>query len=267
MALKPIFSLSLAGAGLRFESDQPGIISVLRGRYAPFTLKGGAGGGLLRFTCAEGAARSRPYRPELSWAGKKLNLWRGDFRACVDTGSRKGELAAAPNEQCLDAFLRTLMSALLLRSGGLMLHSAGILRDGKAWLFPGVSGAGKSTLSRLAAGAGAEIVSDEINMLRFEKGKPVIYGSPFWGEMRADGRPGRWPLAGICLPRKAAAHFTQDCAPGEALRTLLRCAVNFSRTPADAQAALEAAGRLLKTVPVRKLAFSKSDAGFLGFLR
>lgn len=267
MALNRRFALTLAGFGLGFESDQLGIISVLRGRYSPFAGRAGAAAKRLRFACSEGPARQRPYRPELTWTGKKLDLWRGDFRASLDTRSGEGRLEAAPNEQCLDAVLRTLLSALLARSGGLMLHSAGLLRDGKAWLFPGVSGAGKSTLSRLAAGSGAEVISDEINLLRFEKGGPVIYGSPFWGEMRADGGPGRWRLAGICLPRKAAAHFTQDCPAGEAFKTLLRCAVNFSRERADGLAVMAAAERLLKSVPVRKLGFSRQDAGFLGFLR
>lgn len=267
MALRRRFSLALAGFGLEFESDRPGIISVLSRRYAPFSGKAGEAAKTQRLTCSEGPARQRAHRPELAWSGKKLELWRGDFRASLDVGTGEGELEAAPNEQCLDAFLRTLLSALLARSGGLMLHSAGLLRDGRAWLFPGVSGAGKSTLSRLAAGAGAEVVSDEINLLRFEKGRPVLYGSPFWGEMRAEGRPGRWALAGICLPRKAAAHVMQDCPSGEAFRALMRCSVNFSRERAAGLAAMAAADSLLKAVQVRKLGFSKQDAGFLGFLR
>ncbi|MBI5744317.1 MAG: hypothetical protein HY952_07195 [Elusimicrobia bacterium] len=198
----------------------------------------------------------------MKWAGSRLELARGDFRAALDTRSGRGTLTAAPNEQCLDAFLRSLISSLLIRDGGLMLHSAGILKSGKAWLFPGKSGAGKSTLSKLAAAAGAEVISDEINMLRFERGRWRVYGSPFWGEMRSGGRQGSWPLGGVFLPKKAARHRVAPCGKAEAFRVLLRCAVNFSRENREAAAVMSSAARLLAAEPHR-LEFSKKDAGFL----
>jgi len=253
------FGLKVAGQALNFESYQPGIISVLRRRYGAFTGKA-AGGYRFSLTAAPGS--QSPFRPAVAASGDRLEIGRGDFRAVIGPG-RKAELTAAPSEQTLDAFLRSFLSFLLLRAGGFMLHSAGLVKNDRAYLFLGKSGAGKSTLSKLAAAAGLEVISDEINLVRPGSNGFRAYGSPFWGEMRADGRPGSWPLGGVFLLKKARRNRVSGCKPVEALRLLLRCAVNFDRAPASAALALENGAALLAGAAFRRLEFSKADGSFL----
>ena len=167
-----------AGFRLNFKSDQDGIISILSGRYGRFAVCGKAE---YSFNVSAGARAQNPFKPSVFLNGSRLEIERGDFNSSLDLETGAGELRAAANEQCLDAFLRSLISFLLMREGGFMLHSAGIVKNGKAYLFLGKSGAGKSTLSKLAAAAGAEVISDEINLLRFEKGRFRACGSPFCG--------------------------------------------------------------------------------------
>jgi len=207
--------------------------------------------------------RQAPFKPVVKLAGPLLTLARGDFGCELDLETGRGELYAAANEQCFDAFLRSLLSFLLIRSGGLMLHSAGLVKNGKAYLFLGKSGAGKSTLSKLAAAAGSEVISDEINLLRPEKGRFMVYGSPFWGEMRADGRPGRWPLGGIFILKKARVNAVSSCGGAEALKLSLRCLLNFEKGPAVSGLVLGNAARLLAGAKFSRLEFSKNGAEFL----
>lgn len=250
----------IAGFGVSFESDHAGIITILKRRYGAFAASGGGGCGFRVFEVPGGR---NPFKPAIFFDGAGLELGRGDFKASLDLETGSGSLGAAANEQCLDAFLRSLISFLLLRSGGFMLHSAGLVRNGKAYLFLGKSGAGKSTLSRLAAAAGTEVLSDEINLLRFEKGRFRVYGSPFWGEMRADGRRGNWPLGGIHLLGKAKKNRLSACQGGEALKLLLRCLVNFDKSPGTAEIVLKNSSRLLARTKFSRLEFSKTDGGFL----
>lgn len=256
--------LEIAGFGIIFKSDQPGIITILKRRYAKFNVAKNTGFSL---EVSGQGRRQNPFKPAIVLAGSRLGIERGDFKAGLDLETGSGSLKAAANEQCLDAFLRSLISFLLLREGGFMLHSAGIVKNGKAHLFLGKSGAGKSTLSKLAAAAGAEVISDEINLLRFEKGRFRVYGSPFWGEMRADGRPGSWPLGGIHLLGKARENRSSACSGGEALRLLLRCLVNFDKSPRAAELALENASRLLSKAKFGRLDFSKADGSFLDLIK
>jgi len=256
------FGLKVAGQSLYFKSYQPGIISVLRRRYGAFA--GKAEGCVFALTSAPGS--QSPFRPAVAALSDRLELGRGDFRAVVGPG-RQATLTAAPSEQTLDAFLRSYISFRLLRSGGFMLHSAGLVKKGRAYLFLGKSGAGKSTLSKLAAANGFEVISDEINLVRPGKGGFRAYGSPFWGEMRADGRPGTWPLGGVYLLKKARRNTVQDCGPGEALRLLLRCAVNFDRSQEASALALENGAALLAGADFRRLGFSKADGSFLELIQ
>ncbi len=254
------FQLKIGGFGIYFKSDQNGIIPVLRRRYGRFS---GAGGADFRFEVSEAPGRREPFKPAIIPARDSLVVKRGDFRAELDLRTGKGTLEAAPTEQCLDAFLRSFLSARLLASGGLMLHSAGIVKKGCAYLFLGKSGAGKSTLSKLAAAGGAEVISDEINLLRPGKGGFRVYGSPFWGEMRADGRPGSWPLGGIVLLKKAKANRVLPCSKPAALKLLLRCLLNFDKSPGTAERVLENSFSLLGGVKFSGLEFTKTGAGFL----
>ncbi|MBI4803082.1 MAG: hypothetical protein HY796_11215 [Elusimicrobia bacterium] len=269
-------ALELAGFRLNFKSDQGGIISVLRGRYGRFV---SAGGAAYRFEVFEASGGQNPFKPAISLGKRFLKLKRGDFEAVLDMLTGAGTLKAAANERCLDAFLRSFISFLLIRSGGFMLHSAGLVKNGKAHLFLGKSGAGKSTLCGLATGRpaqvtghksqvanrppGCSVISDELNLIRFEKGRFRVYGSPFWGEMRADGRPGAWPLGGVFLLKKAETNRLSPCSKAEALKWLLRCLVNFSRSPEDAALIMKNSARLLAGAGFSRLEFTKKDAGFL----
>ncbi|MDA8242702.1 MAG: hypothetical protein M0025_01095 [Elusimicrobia bacterium] len=260
-AVTPRLGLRIAGLGFSFGPDEEGIVSSLRRRYGAFSRPVGA---CREFEVSSVQRRDLPFRPAVALAGTTLTLKRGDFRAGLDLRTGKGRLAAASDAQCLDAFLRSLLSSLLLRSGGLMLHSAGLLKNGRAYVFLGKSGAGKSTLARLAAAAGgAEVISDEINLLRPGKRGWAVHGSPFWGEMRADGRPGAWPLGGVYILAKARSHSLHSCGGGEALKLLLRCLVNFEKGGEAASLALSNACGLLEAARPKRLEFAKRDAAFL----
>ena len=255
--------LELAGFRLSFKSDSTGIITILRKRYGRFVHRADAD---LSFDVSAAPGRQNPFKPVILSDKDSLVVKRGDFEGELDLLSGAGTLRAAPTEQCLDAFLRSFLSSRLLSSGGFMLHSAGLVKKGKAYIFLGKSGAGKSTLSKLAAGAGAEIISDEINLLRPVKGGYRVYGSPFWGEMRADGRPGNWPLGGIFLLKKAKINAIKPCAGPEAFRLLLRCLLNFDKSRGAGEALLGNSARLMSKAAFRRLEFSKADASFLGII-
>jgi len=263
-ALRPVrraagrFGLAIAGEKLFFKEDCGGIIAILARRYAPFAGQAGRGPAL---RLAAAPHRASPFTPAVSAAGGRLEIARGDFRAVI--GGRGGTLAAAPSEQTLDAFLRSFISHRLLLRGGLMLHSAGLVKGGRAYIFPGKSGAGKSTLAKLALARGAEVVSDEINLLLPARGGWRVFGSPFWGEMRSAGRQASWPLGGVRLLRKARLDRVSPCGRGELLKTLLRCTVNFDRSPEAAALALSNAARLLGAVRPARLEFSRTGGGFL----
>ncbi len=239
-------------------------LNELSGRYSRFITSGRPD---CLFELGHKEKKETPANPRIIRKNGLVRFKRGDFDCLLAERPAIGRLNSCPALQTFDSFLRTFYSWLLLREGGMLLHCAALVSNGKACLFLGKSGAGKSTLSKLAASAGIEVISDELNLLRFEKGRFQVHGSPFWGEMRNEGRQGAWPLEQIFILKKSGRHRVSASAPGEAMAILLRCLMNFSKTPEAAAASLAGAAKLLAAVPVKRLEFSKRDAGFLALLK
>lgn len=102
--------------------------------------------------------------------------------------------------------LRVLTAYRLLAAGGVLLHSAGILASGKAYVFFGHSGAGKTTFSALSAVEGHDVLSDELNLLWPTPEGVIVESLPFAGDFGQRCRPrSRFPLGGIFALGKGPA--------------------------------------------------------------
>jgi hypothetical protein len=127
-------------------------------------------------------------------------------------------------------FLRVLVAYRLLELGGAVLHSAGVVKDGAAFLFLGRSGAGKTTAARLSLARGAEVLSDDLNALviggaRGGAGGCVVLKLPFTGDLgeRRALRP-PVPLGGLLRLAQDSADALAPLSRAETLACLLACA-------------------------------------------
>jgi hypothetical protein len=157
------------------------------------------------------------------WSDGRLLCSHRSFTAEIDPFSGRVRLHRREERAYpLEAVVRTAMMARLPLLGGLPLHAAGVVVDGRGIAFFGPSGAGKTTV---ASTSPFPVLSDEL--VAVAPGRPFrLVRSGFWGEGLASGRTGPVPLA-----------LLVDLAKGRALR--------LTRLPPA-----EAAGRLLASVPV-----------------
>lgn len=83
---------------------------------------------------------------------------------------------------------------------GVEVHGCGVIApDGRGLLLTGHSGAGKSTSSRLwSRHDGARVLSDDRIILRRERGRIWMYGTPWHGDAGI-AEPDRAPLDGIYI--------------------------------------------------------------------
>ena len=94
-----------------------------------------------------------------------------------------------PNGSFKDPFfgptIELLMLNYLARIGSVIVHACGIDYKGKGILFVGESGAGKSTLTKIwDQEPGVEILSDDRVIVRKDKSRYWIYGTPWHGDAR-----------------------------------------------------------------------------------
>lgn len=125
---------------------------------------------------------------------------------------------AYPVEQLL------FLGALAGRTA-LVVHAAGIVRGGRAWLFAGPHGAGKSTIARLLAPErGTALLSDDRVVVRRVRGRWRAFGTPWSGTVRRATTPAGAPLAGVFLIRHGEESRPEPLAPAPAAARLVpRC--------------------------------------------
>jgi hypothetical protein len=89
--------------------------------------------------------------------------------------------------------IKTAMACRLPLERGLILHSAGVVIDGRAYVFFGRSGAGKSTLSGLSP---YPLLSDEHVVITVDPA-PAARASGSWGEFTGTPIAGSFPLGAL----------------------------------------------------------------------
>ena len=181
-------------------------------------------------------------------------LERGDFRAELDPALRRGRIRQSANPYAIDAAFRILHSLLLARQGGLLLHAASGVRNGRAFLFAGVSGAGKTTISRLAP-SDAILLTDEISYLRRDGEGYAAYGTPFAGELAKPGENVRAPLAALYLLAKGAENRIESVGEADAVRAVLESVLFFAHDSELVGRVFDSVCELVRRVPVKRLTF------------
>jgi hypothetical protein len=184
-------------------------------------------------------------------------LWhvqRGDFRAVWDMRTRRGWIRQSANPYSLDTVLRIAHSLALANRGGLLMHSASVVRKGRAFFFAGISGAGKTTMARLAP-SDATVLTDEISYLRRTSSGYRAHGTPFAGELARVGANIAAPIAAIYLLEKGPVNRIDPVEQSQAARALMRHILFFAQDSGLVKRVFESALDLVSRVAVARLTF------------
>jgi hypothetical protein len=166
------------------------------------------------------------------------------------------------------AFANLVRAALawrMLSRGGALLHAAGIVLRGRAFVLAGASGSGKSTWARLAAEAGASVLSDDLVLLDGRGGGIEALGAPFRSTHERTVGPGRWPLAAILFPVHGSDAALSPVSGIEARARVLANLPFVIDGVAGDRRVTETIERWMASVPTRKLTFGL-DPAFLDTL-
>jgi hypothetical protein len=179
--------------------------------------------------------------------------------AVLRLGPTAAHFQGVRHEYALDSLLRILLSVLLLPRRGFLLHAATVIREGKAYVFTGRSGAGKSTVARLSPPG--SVLTDEISLLQSTGGAWQAYGTPFWGEFRAEGANCWAPVAGIFSLVQDREDRLEPLGMKEGLRALLPNVLFFDADAARTEQLLQVLVEAVEAIPCHQLHFQR-HAGF-----
>jgi hypothetical protein len=166
-----------------------------------------------------------------------------------------------PVGRLFDNAARYLVARLAVERGGLAVHGAGVVKDGKAWIFAGPSGAGKSTAVKLSAPAAS--LGDDFAVILPHGGGFAAPALPFDNTEIAPRAPagGLLPLAGIVRLFQAPTHSVERPAGVLAQASLMSCAAFPWALPDLSEAAGEAVVQIAVSGLYRHLRFAP-DPGF-----
>ncbi len=184
-------------------------------------------------------------------------------------GRAKARIAPAELQVQYHALVNLICAALawlLPNRGGALLHAAGIVLDGRAFVLVGASGSGKTTWARLAQAAGALYLSDDMVFVDGADRGVEVLSAPIRGDRANPRGPGRWPLAGILFPVQGETPRLEDVGRLTAATRLVANLPYLSDCPQEDGRIDELVQHLLAAAPTYKLTFAK-DAKFLDCLR
>ncbi len=144
-----------------------------------------------------------------------------------------------------------------------LVHSSAAIADGGGFLFVGPSEAGKSTA--IQNSAAHHVLGDEMHLVRNTPDGWVVEGTGFNGLFR-DKKPGKAPLRAIFVLDKTPEHGLREVSKVQAVTTIGReivppVGLESMADETTLPAMVDAAGRILQSVPVRCLEF-RPDPGF-----
>lgn len=186
------------------------------------------------------------------WSDGRLLCSHRSFTAEIDPFSGRAVLHRRQERAYpLEAVIRTAMMARLPLLGGLPLHAAGVVAEGRGVAFFGPSGAGKTTV---ASTSPFPVLSDEL--VAVVPGRPFdLVRSGFWGEGKEAGRTGPATLALLVELAKGPALTLTRLRPAAAAGRVL-ASVPVPLAPALWSRSLAVAAALVRDVPVYRMEWS-----------
>lgn len=192
----------------------------------------------------------------ITTSGETVNITHRDFNAEIEPSARTVRLyRKTSNAFPLQLTLRTALGCVLPLESGFVLHSAGVIIDGAAYVFFGRSGAGKSTLASLSP---FPLLSDEHVVIR-KRECFTAQASGAWGTFEGTAARGEYPLRALVqldrgpqfrldpVDRRAAVSSLIGVTHVQPLRELWQCA-------------LIVISELSRTVPVWRMQWTPSEA-------
>lgn len=261
-------SIGFLDASLKVSGLSAGLEEALRGKYHPFIREQHGDE-----VCDLSVLSGRPsyiepgdgfLRLEETARGKERILLSNHFAGTWQDDERSGRLFVSEGSNLTTAltsfenFFRWLVANLLVERGGFVFHSAGVVRDGRGYMFFGHSGSGKSTVSELSPGA--KLLSDDLVFVFPEGRRYLCSTTPFAGVMPQVLKDrGSYPVAGCFRLRKSDEVRKMSTAKAAAFGLLVPSCPNIISMKRRNELLYPAVRKFLDIVPVYELFFRKDD--------
>jgi hypothetical protein len=160
---------------------------------------------------------------------------------------------------------QVLWIILLSQGRGLLFHACGIDDGERGYLFLGNSGDGKSTTAKLWFDQGITVLNDDRIIVRENKGKLWMYGTPWHGDFKEHSSHGL-RIRKLFFLRQGRKNSSRVKSGAEAVSMLLARSFPPFWDKEGMAFTVEFCQRLVSEIPCYELTFVP-DAGMIDFVR
>ncbi len=252
--------LTIAGLGFEITCNDPALLAYLADRYAAFT-DPSKDNFFVSIQVVSHSGNLIDLSGLISFSDREMHFTGPEVEGLIDLDRMRANLNFSSQYafQVVDYFLRVVLAAAVFKAGGMMLHAAGIVRRGLAYLFFGHSGSGKTTVSRLS---NAELVLNDDLVVLMPAGRGwQVYGTPFWNPTQVQPNSDSAGLMGFFRLIQDKRVYLESMATSQAIAEMI---ANIPVLPADPGHNFELLSRiqsLVREFPCYRLHFLP-DASF-----
>lgn len=207
--------------------------------------------------------RGEPYSIEGEKVGGRLLVRAHHFAMCQEDRARPTwrlgiiRTPLEPPDRILENAVRYLSARLAVEEGGLAIHGAGVLQQGKAYVLAGPSRSGKTTAVGLSAPSTS--LGDDFALLLPGEGGWRTAAVPFDNseEAPADPPKGSFPVAGVWRLHQASRARVEALSHARATASMMGCAAFLWAMPDMAHQVLEHVKRFVAESRFLHLYFRK----------
>lgn len=159
--------------------------------------------------------------------------------------------------------IRFFFSAYIVRNGGALIHSAAVMDQDRAALFPGRGGDGKTTFSNLTRTQGGLVLCDDMNVLKLSGDAIWVEGFPRFASLAVNyTKLGPQQVGRIGLLKKGEATSWQPIRRTILLARLVSCTVYLNNVPDIVPHILNFYSKALENIPCGQMTFAKGGTVF-----
>jgi hypothetical protein len=250
------FKFQVANLTIQVTCNNSQLSDVLRERYRNFP-----------------PGKEKPFSLNIDWIGKQrssslldtktdfeddlLTFSAAGYQGYIDGDKEQGYLKLSSSQpvEDIDYFIRVTTALFVNKVGGIMMHTAGIVRKNQSYLFFGHSGSGKTTISKISLDNGATILNDDL-IVMIPQGKHwIAYGTPFWNQTQLEPANQQAPIAGMYFLIQDKNVFVKKLPLGIATAALISNVPVIPQDPTRSACLLDLLDQLQKCVPVYEIHF------------
>lgn len=257
----PALTIAIAGLSVSVTCNDPAVVAKLQRRYRAYAAEGD-----VQLTAAVHLAGHQRQSALLDtgtvFREGVLQFTAAGYAGFIDeeAGEATLNLSSAQPAEEIDYFLRVVYALLAFHAGGLLIHAAGIVRDGRAYAFFGHSGSGKTTVARLSPAG--QVLNDDLLVLMPTGDGWTACSTPFWNPSQvAPAGPRQAPLSALFQLVQDRAVYVEEMEPSQALAELVSSVPVISASPTRSGRLLARGQQILQAVPAHRLHFLP-DASF-----